>query len=57
MIVCICNAINERQVKAAIESGADNWRAVLAHYGCGPECGQCQLEIVELIAKNQDIAK
>ena len=49
MIVCNCNRITERQVKAAIEAGAEKWTDVHAHYECAPQCGCCGVEIAEYI--------
>lgn len=54
MIVCNCNGINERKVQAAIDAGATRWKDVHAHYGCKPQCGQCQCEIVEAIAARDE---
>lgn len=52
MYVCNCHGINERQVKAAINAGATRWKDVHAHYGCKPQCGSCQCEIVEANAEH-----
>ena len=41
MFVCICNAINERQVTEAVEAGAGSALEVYAHWGCAPQCGIC----------------
>ena len=49
MFICNCNGINQRQVQAALEAGASVYQEVLDHYGCVPQCGQCQSEINEAI--------
>ena len=41
MFVCICNAINERQVTEAVDAGAGSALEVYAHWGCAPQCGKC----------------
>ena len=53
MYVCNCNGINERQVRVAVEAGAAHWKDVHAHYGCVPQCGKCQCEIIDAIAEFQ----
>ena len=50
MIICNCNALNERQVNAAISSGISGWREVHDYHGHEPSCGQCRCEISELIS-------
>ena len=49
MIICVCNAINCKSVRAAVEAGADNPRAVQAHHGCKFQCGKCRPSIGEVI--------
>ena len=41
MFICICNGINERQVSAAIDSGAAKVSEIYRANGCAPRCGQC----------------
>lgn len=53
MYICICNGINDRQVKAAIAAGAQKWSDVHAYYGYKPECGGCGVEISEFISKSK----
>jgi bacterioferritin-associated ferredoxin len=55
MYVCICNSITDRQVKSAIELGAEGWREVQAHFGCEPSCGKCECEIIDAITEQQVI--
>ena len=47
MIVCNCNALNDRKIDDAIEAGAKCWREVQAHHDCTPQCGACECEITE----------
>ena len=53
MYVCICNGINDRQVKAAVKAGAKKWSDVHEYHGCKPECGGCGVEISEFINKSK----
>ena len=53
MYICNCNGITERQVKVAIQAGAIRWQDVHTHFGCMPQCGKCECEIVNTIAKNK----
>lgn len=42
MYVCVCNALKERDVKAAARAaGKPCPRAVYAHLGARVKCGQC----------------
>ena len=51
MIICVCNAINCKSVRAAVEAGADNPKAVQAHHGCKFQCGKCRSSIGEMISE------
>ena len=50
MIICVCNAINCKSVRAAVEAGADSPKAVQAHHGCRFQCGKCRPSIGEMLA-------
>jgi bacterioferritin-associated ferredoxin len=42
VIVCVCNALRDQQVRAAgraVQSACP--RTAYAHLGCKPKCGQC----------------
>ena len=41
MIVCVCNAITENEVREAARKGARTPEAAYAHYDCEPQCGCC----------------
>lgn len=49
MYVCNCNALNEKQVKSAVDAGATKWTDVHEFHGCAPQCGSCGPEISEII--------
>jgi len=41
MIVCVCNAITEKEVREAAKDGARTPEAAYAKLGCEPQCGCC----------------
>lgn len=49
MYVCICSAVTEREVKAAIEAGACTVDAVARACCAGDDCGGCRGIIEEMI--------
>ena len=54
MIICVCNRINCRSVREAVDSGARSPRAVQAHHGCKMNCGKCATTIGEMISEQMD---
>lgn len=49
MYVCNCNGIREREVRAAIEAGADRPRQVFEAKGCWPQCFKCVCDMRRMI--------
>jgi bacterioferritin-associated ferredoxin len=50
MIVCVCNAIREDELRAIARQGAPCARSAYKALGCEPQCGTClpcAREIVE----------
>jgi bacterioferritin-associated ferredoxin len=41
MIVCVCNRISEKEVRAAARAGATTPEAAYARVGCEVQCGCC----------------
>ncbi len=41
MIVCVCNAITEAEVREAAKAGATSPENAYARFGCEPHCGCC----------------
>ncbi|MGL5837761.1 MAG: (2Fe-2S)-binding protein [Sphingorhabdus sp.] len=41
MIVCVCNAIREKDFRAAVRCGNEKPAQVYARLGSKPKCGQC----------------
>jgi bacterioferritin-associated ferredoxin len=50
MIVCVCNAIREDEVRQAAREGASCTRSVYRAIGRKPRCGQCLPFAKEIIA-------
>ena len=51
MYVCICNALTDQAVKAAIDGGALSAACVYRHHGCKPQCGKCACDMRAMIAE------
>ena len=56
MVVCICNAIRERDVRQAVRSGAQCPRSAYESLSRRPRCGQCLTFAREIIAEEQAAA-
>jgi bacterioferritin-associated ferredoxin len=41
MVVCVCNAIREKDLRAAVRCGSEKPNDVYARMGRKPKCGQC----------------
>jgi bacterioferritin-associated ferredoxin len=53
MIVCVCNAIRESEVRQAARDGASCPSSAYGRFGCKPRCGQCFPFAREVIAQAQ----
>lgn len=49
MYVCVCLAVTESEVRAAIEAGATTRELVTAHCRAGGDCGSCHGMIEQMI--------
>lgn len=54
MIICICNRINEKAARRAVDAGARSPREVLAQNGCDFNCGKCKCAMGEFLATEMD---
>jgi bacterioferritin-associated ferredoxin len=41
MIICVCKAVSDRQIKAAVKGGATCMRDLTRELGVGTCCGKC----------------
>lgn len=49
MVLCICRAVTDREIDAAVHAGARSVDAVAACCGAGTDCGACREAIEALI--------
>ena len=56
MYVCICNAIREKDLRAAARCCRDNAEALYARLGRTPQCGQCLDEAEHIVAEERALA-
>ena len=54
MIICICNNINEKRARKAVDDGARSPIEVLRKNGCEFNCGTCKCAMSEFIASEMD---
>jgi bacterioferritin-associated ferredoxin len=50
MIVCVCKAVSERQIRAAVKDGATSLRDLTRELGVGTCCGKCLPEAKSTLA-------
>ena len=51
MYVCVCNAITDKQIRAAAEDGATDLWALQAELGVATNCGSCKEAASEILAE------
>jgi bacterioferritin-associated ferredoxin len=56
MIVCHCNVVSDRVVRAAVQAGACCVEEVAERCGAGAECGGCQPRIERLLIIEQAVS-
>ncbi len=56
MVVCVCNAIRETDVRAAARGGCQDPQSAYASLGRRPRCGQCFPFAREIIAAERAAA-
>ena len=49
MVLCICRAVTDREIDAAVHAGARSVDAVGACCGAGTDCGACREAIAQRI--------
>jgi bacterioferritin-associated ferredoxin len=50
MIVCVCKAVSERQIRTAVKGGATSLRDLTRELGVGTCCGKCLPEAKSALA-------
>ena len=56
MLVCICNALKDSQVREAARGGARSPKSAYRRLGCAFRCGQCAPFAKEVIERERAIA-
>ena len=56
MYVCICNAIREKDLRAAARCCRDGAEGLYAKLGRTPQCRQCLDEASEIVADERELA-
>jgi bacterioferritin-associated ferredoxin len=54
MIICVCKAVSERQIKAAVKDGATCMRDLTRDLGVGTCCGKCIPEARSALSASLD---
>ena len=55
MVVCICNAVRERDIRAVARECSTPCQAYRA-LGCRPKCGQCTVEARAILDAERAVA-
>lgn len=53
MFVCLCHALSDSDIRAAIEAGHDNVEAVIQHTKATSQCGNCLNDVLDLLSTHQ----
>jgi bacterioferritin-associated ferredoxin len=53
MYVCICNAITDKQIRQAAESGVRDLRELQAELGVATNCGSCKETASQILFENR----
>ncbi len=51
MIICICKAVSDRQIRSAVSGGAGSVRELSRQTGLGTCCGKCVPEAKAIVAR------
>lgn len=52
MIICLCNAMSDADVRAAVAAGAQRPKEVYACCGGRAQCGGCTATVVRILREN-----
>ncbi|WP_394830948.1 bacterioferritin-associated ferredoxin [Pendulispora rubella] len=55
MFVCICNAVTESEVRAAIHEGARSREEVTQACQAGGDCGSCHHMIEDMVEEHEEL--
>lgn len=54
MYVCICNALNDRELAAAARNDAKSVADVFRRCGKKPQCGRCLPDVAQIIEDERE---
>jgi len=54
MIVCVCKAVSDRQIRSAVKGGASSLRDLTRELGVGTCCGKCLPEAKAALSASLD---
>jgi bacterioferritin-associated ferredoxin len=54
MIVCVCKAVSDRQIRTAVKHGANSLRDLTRELGVGTCCGKCLPEAKAALSASLD---
>jgi bacterioferritin-associated ferredoxin len=54
MIVCVCKAVSDRQIRTAVKGGANSVRDLTRELGVGTCCGKCLPEAKAALTASLD---
>lgn len=57
MIVCLCEGLNDKQLRATIRDGASSVREIRKACGAGGTCGSCVCDLKDLLADERPEAQ
>jgi len=55
MIICVCKAVSERQIRSAVKGGATSLRELSRDLGVGTCCGTCVPEAKAALAASLEL--
>jgi bacterioferritin-associated ferredoxin len=53
MIICVCNNLSEKQIREAIEAGAENFDDVMKYHNVEGCCYSCEDSLNKLVTPNE----
>jgi bacterioferritin-associated ferredoxin len=56
MYVCVCNAVNDRQVREALEEGWNSLSSLRQRLGYNSSCGRCTGCLRKMIETHQSVS-
>ena len=53
MYICLCQGITDRDIRAAIDDGADSMRDLRARLGVTTQCGKCACHVRAILKEEK----